>query len=470
MEFVDRKKEIIRLERALKSDRPRFIVVYGRRRLGKSTLIKRVLTDTDVYFEADLNEPVIEMQLLVNTIRMTYPSFAEARYETWDALLRHFNSVCKENSTLCLDEFPYLVKKNPELPSMLQRLIDSGLLRFNLIICGSSQRMMERLILNAAEPLYGRADEKICLRPVAMPHWQKAMNLNAIQTVEEFSVWGGVPRYWVLREDYRNLWDAVGNLILDEHGILSDEPNALFMDDTSEIAPYSSLMTVIGNGNTKYSAVAAAIGRKTSDLSQPLKNLREMSYLTREVPFGEDEEKSRKTLYHISDPFMAFYYKYVAPNKSYLALGRHERIMERIRKDFNTHVGKIWETQCQKAVSLNDLFGMEWGMASRWWGSVPVKDADGKISGHKDVELDVVAESTDRTRLLIGECKWNSPDYAGRLLNELKEKAQSVSRFAGQPIEYVLFLREKPLDADTLPSGTVHILYPGDIIDLLKSL
>lgn len=467
MDFIDRQKEIARLRRALESNKQRFIVVYGRRRLGKSTLIKKVLQDGDVYFEAALNEPQVEMQLLVNTIRMTYPGFADARYDSWESLLTHFNSVCDENATLCLDEFPYLVKKNPALPSILQRLLDSESLRFNLIICGSSQRMMEKIILDSSEPLYGRADERICLGPIGIQYWQEALPLTAREAFEEFSVWGGVPRYWRLREDYDNLWDAVENLILDEHGILSDEPNSLFLDDTSEIAPYSSIMTALGSGHTKFSALALAIGKKTSDLSLPLKNLREMAYIAKEVPFGESENKSRKTLYGFADQFMGFYYKYVAPNKSYLALGRYEKIMSRIRNDFNSHVGHLWESTCAKAVSLNDLFDQEWGMASRWWGSVPVKDSNGKVTGHEDIELDVVAESIDRKCFLIGECKWNAPDYAERLLRVLKAKVSKVPLFATRDVIYVLFLREYPLDEAAIAEENVHILYPEDIIGLL---
>ena len=466
MEFVDRKKEIDRLTKALNSKKKRFLVMYGRRRLGKSTLIKKVLKEKDVYFESDLNEPLVEMQLLVNTIRMVYPTFADAKYESWDSLLKHFNDICDDNSTLCLDEFPYLVKKNPALPSVLQRLLDTGDLRFNLIICGSSQRMMEKLILNAAEPLYGRADEKICLRPIPLPYWKEAFGLDSKNAFEEYSIWGGVPRYWVLREDYDNIWDAVEGLILDEHGILADEPNALFLDETSEIASYSSIMTAVGNGNTRFSAVADTVGKKVTELSIPLKTLREMSYLAKEVPFWENEEKSRKTLYRISDPFMSFYYRYVAPNKSYLALGKPERIMERIKHDFNSHVGMIWEECCRRAVSLNDLCGKEWGIASRWWGSVPEKDNNAKVIGHTDIELDVVAESTDKRSLLIGECKWNAPDYALRLFYALKTKVEKIPQFTDHEIRYILFLRERSLDADSLPDG-ISILYPEDVIRLL---
>ncbi|MDE5997420.1 MAG: ATP-binding protein [Muribaculaceae bacterium] len=468
MDFIDRKKEIHRLRKALESDKKRFIVIYGRRRVGKSALVKKVLNDRDVYFEADLDEPAIQMSQLVNTIRMTYPEFADALYKSWDSILMHFNAICDENATLCLDEFPYLVKKNPALPSILQRLLDSGEFRFNLIICGSTIRMMKKIILDAADPLYGRADEKISLRPIPLPYWKEALDLDARSAFEEFTIWGGVPRYWVLREDYDSIWEAVEGLILDEYGLLSEEPNALFLDETSEISIYSSIMTALGSGHTRFSAIADKIGRKTTEISVPLKNLQEMSYVEKEVPFREKEEKTRKTLYWISDPFMSFYYRFVASNKSFLALGRHERIMERIRRDFNSQVGAIWERSCARAVSLRSLFGTDWGMASRWWGSVPVRNEKGKIMGGEDIELDVVAESEDGNHLLVGECKWSAADYADRLLRVLKSKVGAIPQFSKyEEVVYILFLREKPLDADSLESLGVNILYPEDIISLL---
>lgn len=465
MDFIDRQREISRIQRALHAPDSRFIVIYGRRRLGKSTLIKRALGDRDVYFEADLNEEAIQRSLLVNAIRMTYPELADARYESWDSLLTHFNRVCDANSTLCLDEFPYLVKKNPALPSVIQRLLDSGDLRFNLIICGSSQRMMERLVLDASEPLYGRADEKICLGPIPLPWWEEAFGLDSRRTIEEYSVWGGVPRYWKLREDYEDLWKAIESLIFDEHGILADEPSALFMDDLSEIAPYSSIMTALGSGHRRFSNLADAIGRKVTDLSVPLKNLTQISYIRREVPFGEDPEKSRKTQYAFADPFMAFYYRFVAPNKSYLALGRFGRILDIVSAKFNTHVGAIWERLCAQAVSLNSLDGTEWGVASRWWGNVPVTGTGGKRVGSEEIELDVVVRSLDGSRMLIGECKWDKADYADRLLRVLKAKVSKIRDFEGKSITYALFLRERPASM-ALPEDCL-LLYPDDIIRML---
>lgn len=466
MNFIDRKKEIARITRALESDSSRFLVVYGRRRLGKSTLIKRCLGDKDIYFEADLNETAIQIQMLVNMIRTIYPAFADARYESWDAVLRHFNDICEANATLCFDEFPYMVKKSPALPSVIQRLLDSGDLRFNLIICGSSQRMMERIILNASEPLYGRADEKICLRPIPLPYWQEEFQLSATAAFEEYAVWGGVPRYWKLREGFSGMWEAVEELILDEHGVLSDEPNTLFFDDMVEIAPYSSIMTALGSGKNRFSELADAVGAKVTEISTPLANLRKMNYIAKEVPFGENAEKSRKTLYHISDSFMEFYYRFVAPNKSILALGRTELIKDMIRSHFNNVVGHIWERACAEAVSGRELLGQTWGMASRWWGTVINKDSATNRPQREDIEFDVVAESFDRTLLMIGECKWTSPDFPDRLLRRMKAKVSKVKQFADRDIIYVLFLREHPISP--ISEDEVKILYPEDIIPLLK--
>lgn len=440
MRFIDRVNEQERLHKALGaspkgskgSKRCCFIVIYGRLRLGKSSLIKRVLSKNDVYYEAEKNEAAIQRSLLVNAIRAVYPQFGGARYDSWESLLLNFNQVCIKGTTLALDEFPYLVQKNPALTSALQRLIDSNILKFNLIICGSSQRMMQKIILNSSEPLYGRADEKINLSPIGIKNWEKESRLKAINVIEEFSVWGGVPRYWMLREKYDSFEAAIDGLVLDEHGILFDEPAALFMDEISEIAPYPSIMTAIGNGNNKFSKIADTVGKKTTELSVPLRNLLEMKYIGKDVPFGESENKTKKTLYQIADPFMSFYFRFIAPNKSLLSLGRTKTVKETIRKQMPEHVSHIWEQLCRISVSGNDMFGNTWGQARRWWS--------------KDLEFDVVAESMDKKSILVGECKWNSADYAGRLLEKLKAKAEKAPFIKGKKVVYALFLKEKPLD------------------------
>lgn len=464
MDFIDRQKEQEILSQALCDHKAKFIVLYGRRRLGKSTLIKRLLTEKDVYYEAEKSDPTMQISLLAEAINANYPGFSTPIYPTWESLLSAYNQICQPNSTLVLDEFPYLVQKTPSLPSTLQRLIDSQSLRYNLVICGSSQRMMQRLILDRSEPLYGRADVKLNLRPIRPQHWQMPFQLNAIQLIEEYSVWGGVPRYWALRSAYSSLKEAIEQLILQEHGLLFDEPSALFLDDSADIASYASIMIAAGRGNNKYSKIADAVGKKTTELSIPLSNLTEMAYLRKEVPFGEHEDKSKKTLYIIDDPFMAFYYRFVVSYKSLLAIGRTEPVVSRIEKLFPEHVSHLWESLCQLTISGNYLFNQTWSMARRWWGKVPLFEAGKKTPiAYEELEFDVVAESLDHPdTLLIGECKWKSPDYADRLLEQLKAKALKAPFTQGKQLIFVLFLKEAPLSEADCP-----ILLPQDVLDNL---
>lgn len=328
MKFVDRKKELHRLQRATDGHKGRLIVVYGRRRLGKSTLIKKILRDSDVYYEAAKSEAPIQRAALASAVSLVYPDFGHPVYPSWEVLLNALNNRCKEGSTLMLDEFPYLVERDHSLPSVIQRLVDSDKMRFNLILCGSSQRMMQKIVLQGSEPLYGRATESINLGPIRVQHWWHASDMEACHIVEEYSVWGGVPRYWILREEYPSMERAIEQLVLDEHGVLSNEPETLFLDDVDAVAPYVSIMTAIGQGNTKISKIADIAGRKISELSPLIKNLISMHYIRKEVPFGEDIEKSKKTLYMIDDPFLDFYYRFVVPAKPLLSLGRTEVVMD----------------------------------------------------------------------------------------------------------------------------------------------
>lgn len=469
MKFVDRIQEQEVLKTALESDNSNFIVIYGRRRLGKSTLIRRVLRDGDVYFEASLGEKVTQLSLLARTIGAEYPDFDKAAYSSWEDLIMAFNYRCKENATLVLDEFPYLVQKDSTLPSSLQRILDRRIagvneLRCNIIICGSSQRMMHGL-LKGSEPLYGRADHIFILRPVKLPWWREIINTSAKELVEEYAVWGGVPQYWSQRERYKSLDDAIQGLILDGMGNLYDEPARLFLDEVSDIAPYSSIMLAVGNGREKYSSISDALGKTTAELAKPMKHLTEMFFLRKEVPFGENPAKTKKILYRIEDPFLAFYYRFIEPNKSIIALGRGNIVKKFIHDGWSMHVAEVWERLCQLAVCGNEIEGHIWGAASRWWGKVPIFEEGKKTPvGNKELEFDVVAEDLyDKNTILVGECKWTSSDYADRLLEKLKKKVALAPFAQGKRVVYVLFLREKPLAGPQ----NCKVILPEEVAGLL---
>lgn len=455
MKFVDRTNEISRLRHAIARPQTTLTVVYGRRRLGKSTLIKRVLTDQDVYFLADRSEATHQRALLAKVVAQVLPDFDKATYPDWESLLRAAHFRADRRFTLCLDEFPYMVEQSPELPSVLQKLVDEKQLKYNLILCGSSQQMMYGMFFDSSAPLYGRADEIMKLTPIRLPYLQEALGLDALHAVEEYAVWGGVPRYWELREPRASLVDALWHNIFSVNGTLYEEPVKLLQDDVKDLVKTSTLLSYIGCGANRLSEIAARCNEPATNLSRPLKKLLDLGFLEKKLPFGTNEKNVKKSLYKIADPFMAFHFRFVVPNRSFIELGRRLPIEQNLHALFPAHTGQVWEKLCREAVTGNAVRGVVYGQASRWWGSVLNEDKK-----PEQVEFDVVAESLDKQYLLVGECKWTAQENAAQLTADLLRKARLLPFAQHRTIIPLLFLKNTPAD----PTG--NELFPADVIAL----
>ena len=457
MKFVDRIDEAARLKDALAREKSSLVVMYGRRRLGKSTLIKRVLSENDVYFLADRSEGQHQRALLAKVIAQVFPDFEKLSYPDWESMFRAVNYRTDKCFTLCLDEFPYLVEQSPELPSVLQKLVDEKQLKYNLVLCGSSQNMMYGLFLDSTAPLYGRADEIMRLTPIRLPYIQEALNLNAMNAIEEYAVWGGVPRYWELRENRISLDDAMWHNILSVNGALYEEPIKLLQDDVKDIVKTSTIMSYIGTGANRLSEIAARCNEPATNLSRPLKKLVDLGFLEKDVPFGIDEKNAKKSLYKIADPFMAFYYKFVVPNRSFIELGRRLPIEQALTTHFSEYVSMQWEKLCRDAVTGNLVNGVVYGQAKRWWGSVLNEDKK-----PEQVEFDVMAESLDKKSLLVGECKWTTQENGNQLTAELLRKANLLPFAKNYTIVPVLFLKNAP------KGDSENVMLPEDVVELMK--
>lgn len=457
MNFVDRIDETKRLKEALDGEKSSLVVMYGRRRLGKSTLIKRVLGNNDVYFLADRSEGQHQRALLATMTAQVFPDFDKVTYPDWETMLRAINYRTDKRFTLCLDEFPYLVEQSPELPSVLQKVIDEKQLNYNILLCGSSQNMMYGLFLDSSAPLYGRADELIKLTPIRLPYIQEALTLDAIGAIEDYAVWGGVPRYWELRENRISLDDALWHNILSVNGTLYEEPIKLFQDDIKDIVKTSTIMSYIGTGANRLSEIAARCNEPATNLSRPLKKLVDLGFVRKDVPFGVDEKNSKKSLYKIADPFMAFYYQFVIPNRSFIELDRRLPIEQTLDAHFSEYVSMHWEKICRDAVTGNLINGEVYGKAKRWWGSVLNEDQK-----PEQIEFDVMAESLDKKYLLVGECKWTNQENGKQLTDELIRKANLLPFAHNHTIVPMLFLRNVPKD------DVGNALLPEDIIALMK--
>lgn len=457
MKFVDRIDEAARLKDALAREKSSLVVMYGRRRLGKSTLIKRVLSDTDVYFLADRSEGQHQRILLAKVIAQVFSDFDKLTYPDWESIFRAVNYRTDKHFTLCLDEFPYLVEQSPELPSVLQKLVDEKQLKYNLVLCGSSQNMMYGLILDSTAPLYGRADEIMRLAPIRLPYIQEALLLNAMNAIEEYAVWGGVPRYWELRKNRSSLDDALWRNILSVNGTLYEEPIKLFQDDVKDIVKTSTILSYIGTGANRLSEIAARCNEPATNLSRPLKKLIDLGFLEKDVPFGIDEKNAKKSLYKIADPFMAFYYQFVVPNRSFIELGHRLPIEQALTAHFSEYVSMQWEKLCRDAVTGNLVNGIVYGKAKRWWGSVLNEDKK-----PEQVEFDVMAESLDKKYLLVGECKWTAQENGKQLTAELLRKANLLPFAKCYTVVPMLFLKNAPKD------DAGNAMLPEDVIKLMN--
>ncbi len=462
MKFVDREKELARLNKLLNAAKPSFVVIRGRRRIGKSTLVGKVLTDRDVYFEADRTDPSNQMAGLSRVVAHTFPGFDDAIYKDWRALLLALNRRVSQRITVCLDEFPYLVEGTPSLPSVVQGLLDSAEepLNFNLILCGSSQQMMYNLTHDESSPLYGRVDADFAMKEIPANFLQEALGLNARDAVENFSVWGGVPRYWKLRESSASLKSAIDEHILSSLGALYEEPSHLFRDDMRDIVKTSTLMSVIGSGVSRLSEIASRLGEPATNLSKPLAKLIDLGYLEKDIPFGESARSSKRSLYRIADPFLSFYNKFVVPYKSFVELGRLQSVNMALERDFPGHIGYWWEHICRDAVSGNVIDGICYGECRRWWGKISVIGDKGKPES-RDIEIDLVAESLDHTTILLGECKWTTGENGRLLTHKLQKVAENLPFTKGKEIVVKLFTKERPED------DLGNSLLPEDVLGLM---
>ncbi|MCX6269855.1 MAG: ATP-binding protein [Bacteroidetes bacterium] len=452
-DFVNRTREIGRLNKAISADKGKLIIIYGRRRCGKSTLIKKVLSSQDVYYLADLRDKKLQIDSLAITIGQTFSDFDKVVYPDWESLFRALNMRAKQRFTLCLDEFPYLVRNSPDLPSVLQKIIDTGgNSNYHLLLCGSAQQMMQNIALDSLSPLFGRSDEIMNIKPMQISYLQQYLQTAPIETIIEYGTWGGIPRYWEIRNQSTSYMEAVKYNLLDTQGIISDEPERLFRDDMRTSVQAYSILALIGMGCHRMSEIAARLNKPATQLTRPIQNLSDLGYIKREIPYGVSEKTSKQTLYKIADPFINFYFTFIIPNKSRLQFGLVDQVWYEINQKFPIYFSTIWEELCRQSVPGLHL-PVPFNPAKRWWGGRE------KI---QPAEIDIIAESADGEYLLIGEAKWSDKNNAGELEKQLDEKSKN-GLFRNKKIIKALFIK----NPDATNKENLYIFSPSDVISAL---
>ena len=455
LQFLNRTREISKLTRALSSSEPTFVVVYGRRRCGKSTLLQHIAREKDIYYLADQQEAPLQIKSLAAEISRRIPGFDQVSYPSWEVLFNAVQNQAQRGTTLILDEFPYLVQKSPELPSILQKQIDNRKNTIHLVICGSSQRMMQGLVLDSTAPLYGRAMEIIKLRPLE-PGWLvDALGFDAVKTVEAYSIWGGVPRYWELAKQFSSVAAACKELVLDRDGVLHEEPMRLLLDDMRGASQPHSLLGLIAGGANRMSEIAGRLGKPATSLTRPLANLIQLGYIRKDVPFGESIRSGKRTIYRLEDPFLQFWYRVVLPNQSLLEQDLIAEVYTASKQKITMQTAEVWEELARLSVSRMEIAGQRWKPAERWWGK-------GKTGKH--MEIDVVAESMDEQRILFGEVKWEKKTNVKQVMKKLADHAENFPKIGKRKIVLAVWCKH-PLN---FPRNT-YVFNADDVLAVVKN-
>ena len=340
MRFIGRKNELHTLNTEYNRNSS-FVVIYGRRRVGKTTLIKEFLKNkTAFYYLATEELESQSMKRLANVIARTTKNTLLQKIEFTD-WLDLFQLIAdykpEEKKVLVIDEFPYLVRTNSAFPSILQNAWDEFLKDSNvmLILSGSLIGMMQKHVLSYDSPLYGRRTAQMRLTPLPFTSIYETQNLPFEQAVEQFALTGGVPKYLEFFEDGRPLEEQLKDAVFSKNGFLYEEPNFLLKSEFLTAVNYFSIIKTIADGNHKLGKIASALGQESSSLTPYLSTLSDLGFIEKRTPITEkNPEKSRKGLYFIADNFLRFWFCYVYPYKGELELDNMQIVLDEIHKDF----------------------------------------------------------------------------------------------------------------------------------------
>lgn len=443
MKFLGREKEILVLEKEYNRDSG-FVVIYGRRRIGKTTLIKQFIkSKTAFYFLATKEVESQSMKRFAGVIARTTGNsvLQKAAFSDW---LDLFQAVAdykpNEKKVLVIDEFPYLVKVNDSFPSILQNAWDEILKDSNvmLILCGSLISMMKKHALSYESPLYGRRTAQMRIAPLPFTTVYENQKLSFEEAAEQYSITGGVPKYMEFFSDGQPLYEQIKENVLSKNGFLYEEPNFLLTDEVQVPTNYFSIIKVIADGNHKLGTIAGILGLETSALTPYLKTLSELGFIEKQVPVTEkNAEKTRKGLYFISDNFLRFWFRYVYPYKGELELDNTQISLDELDKDFKEKfVAFAYEDIC-KEIFARLCSDKAIDFTPSKIGSYWLNDKSG------NTQIDVMAVDTVNKRLFAGECKYhNQPidaDVYFELVKKVDNSSEIKSAFKGYTVIYGVF-------------------------------
>lgn len=404
--FISRGEELEFLEKKCKK-RPGLIVIYGRRRVGKTLLLEKFCEGKkSIYYtatETNKKEQLAEAFDLV--YKHTKDEHLKELKHSWETLLRYLKD---KQMIFIIDEFPYVIKADGSVPSQIQRIWDKELKSSNLflILTGSSVSMMEDDVLSPKSPLYGRRTGQWKLEPFRFGDAVKFFpDFSVADKIRTYAVLGGIPYFLEQFEIDKGVFENINDNILNRGAVLHNEVEFLMREEFREPMNYFTILRSISQGNTTFSEIQNDTGISKNNLTSYLSILRNLHLVERRTPVTA--KMSKKGRYYLQDNFFRFWFRYILPNKSQLETDR-EALLEEIKISLEEHVSFIFEDVCREVVN-SKYRGYETG---RWW--------------YREDEIDLVAISKRENRILFGECKWSRKEAGPKVLKRLEEKSGQV--------------------------------------------
>lgn len=424
VKFVDREMEMDTLQGEYERSGSALVVMYGRRRVGKTTLISEFIKDKKALFFLASEESEAQNRTAFKDKAADFTGNAllkDADIKSWDTIFKAIADTKFETKpVIVIDEFQYIGKANPAFPSVFQRIWEEILKNTSVmvILCGSLISMMESQTLAYDSPLYGRRTAQIKLKQIPFSYYHEFFpNKSRCELIEMYSVTGGVPKYIELFSETEDVYKSIQHSVLNRSGYLYDEPHFLLQQEVTEVGSYFSVIKAIAAGNSKLSAIATTLEVKQTNLTKYLKTLIDLDIIEREVPITEDNpEKSKRGLYKIKDNYIRFWFAFVYPNLSFIESGNTRIVMDKIKKGLiSSHTSFVYEDVCRERMwelNAEDRWNFNFTKIGRWW--------DGKN------EIDIAAIDPEGKNLILGECKYWQEPVGINVLRDLERKAVEV--------------------------------------------
>lgn len=425
--FIGRKKELSKLNRMYKSDRFEMAIIYGRRRVGKTTLINEFCKGKKtILFPAIENNAMQNLSILSGAISLLQNgnSSAEVSYNSFaDAFIRIGELAKEERIILVIDEYPYLAKAEKSISSLLQEYIDHNFKQTKLfvILCGSSMSFMEKQVLGYQSPLYGRRTAQFKIEPFDYFDTGKWFpNYTVEEKAIMYGITGGIPLYLEEFSPNLSIKENLLENLFDKNAMLYEEPSNLLKQELREPATYNAIISAVASGKTKLSEITSTVGIETGLCSSYISNLISLGILMREVPVTEP--KSKRPIYQLADNFFKFWFTFVSKNTAAIVSGRIEQSYDiMVGKYLSDYMGTVFEKMCRDYILFYDDIPFNMAEIGQWWGGNP--------KTKKQAQIDVVVTSAEGNCGIVGSCKFKNEKIGINELRLMREYADVMGTF-----------------------------------------